>query len=148
MSRDNTFYFTHDYNTRNDIKIKKLLARFGLLGYGIFWAIIEELYNNANALPLDYECLAFDLRCEVDVVKSVINDFELFNLEGDTFKSLSVERRLKVREEKSKKAKESANARWNKEKEVENDTNALQSESTTNAIKESKEKKKENENEK
>ena len=48
-----TFYFSHDYNSRNDVKIKKLLSKHGLLGYGIFWAIIEELYNNTNVLPLD-----------------------------------------------------------------------------------------------
>ena len=38
----NTFYFSHDYNARNDIKIKKLIAKHGYLGYGIFWAIIED----------------------------------------------------------------------------------------------------------
>ena len=40
-----TFYFSHDYNARNDIKIKKLILKHGFCGYGIFWAIIEDLYN-------------------------------------------------------------------------------------------------------
>jgi hypothetical protein len=47
---DNSYYFSHDYNARSDPKIKKLLARHGVAGYGIYWAIIEDLYNNANAL--------------------------------------------------------------------------------------------------
>ena len=75
-----TFYFSHDYNARNDIKIKKLIAKHNYLGYGLFWAIIEDLYNNANALPLDYDCIAFDLRADVETVKSIINDFDF--LEG------------------------------------------------------------------
>ena len=48
-----SFYFSHDYNTRADIKIKKLIVKHGYEGYGIFWALIEALYQNENALPLD-----------------------------------------------------------------------------------------------
>ena len=50
MAKD-TYYFSHDYNARNDSKIKRLLSKHGYLGYGLFWAIVEDLYNNANALP-------------------------------------------------------------------------------------------------
>jgi len=140
MSKD-TFYFSHDYNARNDIKIKKLIAKHNYNGYGLFWAIIEELYNNANALPLDYECISFDLRVDVEILKSIINDFDLFIVNDGFFGSLSVQRRLEQRNEKSTKARESANKRWNK------DANALQTQSDSNAIKESKVKEnKENEN--
>ncbi len=104
MSKD-TFYFSHDYNTRNDIKIKKLIAKHGFLGYGLFWAIIEDLYNNANVLPTDYECIAFDLRTDAEIVKSIVNDFDLFIIEEETFGSSSVERRLEDRNEKSIKAR-------------------------------------------
>lgn len=134
MGKD-TFYFSHDYNCRADAKIKRLLVRHGYEGYGIFWAIIEDLYNNANALPLDYESIAFDLRTDCDKVKSILNDFDLFVISGDTFSSLSVERRLYERNEKSVKAKLSAQERWNR---VRNDANALRPQSDRNAIKESK----------
>jgi len=134
MSKD-TFYFSHDYNVRNDIKIKKLINKHGFLGYGLFWAIIEDLYNNTNVLPMDYECIAFDLRTEPDVIKSIINDFDLFVIEDDTFGSLSVERRLTERNEKSVKARESVLKRWNKTKK---DTNVLQTNYDSNTIKESK----------
>lgn len=134
MSKD-TFYFSHDYNVRNDIKIKKLINKHGFLGYGLFWAIIEDLYNNTNVLPMDYECIAFDLRTNPDVVKSIINDFDLFIIENDTFGSLSVERRLTERNEKSIKARESVLKRWNKEKK---NTNVLRTNYDSNTIKESK----------
>jgi len=130
-----TFYFSHDYNARNDIKIKKLISKHKFTGYGIYWAIVEELYNNANALPLDYECISFDLNIEIDILKSVINDFELFVIDNGFFGSLSVQRRLEQRNEKSLKARESAYKRWNK---TNNDANALQTQFDSNAIKESK----------
>lgn len=130
-----TFYFSHDYNSRNDVKIKKLLSKHGLLGYGIFWAIIEELYNNTNVLPLDYDTISYDLRIDKSVLISVINDYDLFVFDGNTFGSLSVERRLKEREKRSQNARESVLKRWNKVKE---NTNVLQSNNEPNTIKEIK----------
>lgn len=134
MAKD-TYYFSHDYNARNDSKIKKLLAKHGYLGYGLFWAIVEDLYNNANALPLEYESIAFDLRTNENIVESIINDFDLFCIDKSEFGSTSIERRLNERDEKSKKARESAFKRWNKEK---NNANALPTQSECNAIKEKK----------
>jgi hypothetical protein len=130
MSKD-TFYFSHDYNSRNDEKIKFLLRKHGITGYGLFWAIIEDLYNNANALRTDYEGIAFDYRVECDIVKSIINDFDLFVFDGETFGSLSVQKRLDDRDSKSVKARESASKRWT-------NANAMQSQCESNAIKERK----------
>jgi hypothetical protein len=134
MAKD-TFYFSHDFNARNDIKIKKLIAKHGYLGYGLFWAIVEELYNNTNVLPNDYECIAYDLRTDANVIKSIVNDFDLFEIDNESFGSLSIQRRLNERNEKSKKARESVLKRWNKSKE---DTNVLQTKYDSNTIKERK----------
>ena len=98
-----TFYFSHDYNARNDIKIKKLIVKHGYEGYGLYWAIIEDLYQNENSLPLEYDCIAYDLRADNDTIESIVNDFDLFKVSGKTFGSLSVQRRLKKRTELSKK---------------------------------------------
>ena len=139
-----TFYFPHDYNAMQDEKIKMLIRKHGMEGYGIFWGIVEMLYNNANALRTDYEGIAYDMRTNSDKIESIINDFELFVVDGDLFGSESIERRLNERKEKSRKAKESANYRWK-------NANALRMHSECNAIKEKKEKekkeKKENNNE-
>ena len=125
------FYFSHDYNARQDPKIKKLIMSQGFESYGLFWAIIEDLYNNANALPLDYESIAYDLRVSENVIDSIINDFDLFVFDVDTFGSLSVQKRLDERNDKSVKARESANKRWK-------NANALQTQYDSNAIKERK----------
>ena len=53
MAKDSSFYFSHDYNARNDAKIKKHLRTQCMIGYGIFFYNVEDLYNNANALNLD-----------------------------------------------------------------------------------------------
>jgi hypothetical protein len=138
MNKD-TFYFSHDYNTRNDSKIKKLLFKHGYQGYGIFWAIIEDLYNNANALPTDYDSIAYDLRTDKNIVESVIKDFDLFVFNDGFFGSISVQKRLDERDSKSEKARESARYRWSKKID---DANALPMQSDSNAIKERKVKEK------
>jgi uncharacterized protein YdaU (DUF1376 family) len=131
-----TYYFSHDYNARNDSKIKKLLSKHGFTGYGLFWAIIEDLYNNANALPTDYDSIAFDLRTDKKTIQDIITGFDLFVIDGDIFGSHSIEKRLEERNEKSAMARKSALKRWNK------DANALPTQSDSNAIKESKRKEK------
>jgi len=130
-----TFYFSHDYSTRADEKIKKLLRIYGMEGYGIFWSIIEDLYNNANALRLDYDCIAYDLRVDSDKVEHIINDFGLFVIDTENFGSISVERRLEERNKKSELARQSAFKRWSKQS---SDANVMPTQCDSNAIKERK----------
>ena len=130
MPKD-TFYFSHDYNARNDEKIKRLIRKHGMIGYGIFWSIVEDLYNNANALQTDYDGIAYDLRTDSDLVASVVNDFDLFVFDGDFFGSNSVQERLDQRNIKSESARKSASYRWN-------NANAMQTLSDSNAKKERK----------
>ena len=106
-----------------------------MIGYGCFWAIIEDLYNNANALPLDYESIAYDLRVNENIINSVINDFDLFIIEDGYFGSKSVENRLNKRNEKSINASKAANKRWSKS---DSNANDMQTHSDSNAIKERK----------
>jgi hypothetical protein len=130
MPKD-TFYFSHDYNTRNDEKIKRLIRKHGMQGYGVFWAIVEDLYNNANALRMDYDGIAYDLRSDSDLVASVVQDFDLFIFDGEFFGSNSVQERLDQRNNKSESARKSASYRWG-------NANALQTLSEGNAKKERK----------
>ena len=84
MSKE-TFHFLHNYNARNDIKLQALLVEHGAEGYGLYWAIIEDLYHNANALPLDYICIAYHLRARSSMIQSIVNDFDLFEVVEDKF---------------------------------------------------------------
>ena len=47
MAKD-TYYFSHDYNARNDPKILELRSEYGLEGLGTFWCIIETLAEDED----------------------------------------------------------------------------------------------------
>lgn len=139
-NKKDTYYFSHDYNPRVDKKMKPLLRQHNMVGYGVYWCIVEDLYNNANALPTDYASIAYSLHTDEEVVRSVVEDFGLFVVQGDVFYSESVKRRLNDRALKSEKASASAAARWGNQhsKPSERNANALQPHTDSNAIKESK----------
>ena len=126
-----TFFFSHDYNARSDEKIKQLIRKYGMQGYGVFWAIVEDLYQNANALRIDCDGIAYDLRVDSDMVKSIIFDFNLFVHDDEMFGSISIQKRIDKRKEKSAKARESAHYRWG-------NANALPTQCDSNAIKDIK----------
>jgi hypothetical protein len=71
-------------------------------------------------------------------VKSIVNDFGLFQIEDGYFGSKSIERRIDERNNKSAKARESAYKRWN-------NANAMPTQCEGNAIKERKGKEKKGE---
>ena len=78
-----SFYFTHDYNSRNDPKMVALRMKEGMEGVGIFWCIAELLYEEGGFVMLsECERIAFELRTSCDVVNSIINDYDLFRNDG------------------------------------------------------------------
>jgi hypothetical protein len=117
-------YFSHDYNARNDIRLVRLQMKYGLAGLGAFWCIVEMLYEEGGCLLIEeYERITFELRTDYEMVKSVIEAFDLFKNDGIKFWSESALERLKERAKKSDKARESISKRWNKH---ERNTNVLQ----------------------
>ena len=111
------YYFSHDYNARNDGKLLCLRMRCGLEGLGCFWCIVEMLYEEEGYLRRDdFERIAFELRCEAELVRCVVLDFGLFAWKGDYFYSASVLKRLALRREKSEQARRAVAARWAKGK--------------------------------
>lgn len=141
-----TYYFPHDYNARGDRKIVKLIMKHGMEGTGVFWCMIEMLYEEGGYLPLDYERIAFELRTNNAVVHSIINEFDLFVNDGSVFWSESVLSRLQERASKSEKARKSILYRWEKYKHnnavilPNNELITLEEKKTEKAIKEKKEK--------
>lgn len=133
MSKD-TFYFPHDYNARSDPKLRNVLMKHKANGIGIYWCIIEMLYEQNGYIKLsDIEVIAFELHEECDRIKSILQDFDLFRFKEDKFYSDSVLRRLKARKNKSDKNRQNAITRWNKEHSE--DANAMRSHSERNANK-------------
>lgn len=136
-----TFYFPHDYGARNDPKLQKLLRELGHEGKSVFWDIIEMLFENGGRLELaECDSYAFALRTQCDIIKRVVSDFNLFQNDGVFFWSNSVLCRLKDREERSEKARKSAEKRWY-------NANAMRTQCEGNAKKERKERKERKEKE-
>ena len=107
-----TFYFSHDYHARHDIKMETL----SMEKIGVYWCLIEMLYEENGYIKLNLcERIAVALRVQCDTIKSVLEDFGLFENDGTQFWSNSVLRRLKIRENRSIQAKKSADKRWKKE---------------------------------
>jgi len=136
------YFFSHDSNARNDDKIIALRMRLKAEGYGIYFMILERLRDSSDYMSIkDYNMLAFDFRVSADTVKSVVEDFGLFSFteDGKRFYSESFLKRMKQKDEKSEKARESANKRWEEHKqECERNANASIQECERNAIKEKK----------
>ena len=129
MKKIKQTYFSHDSNSRNDIKLIKVRAIYGYEGYGIYFALIELLFSEGNKLCLDdIETLAFGLQCKPDILKVIIMNFDLFIIEDNYFYSERLNNIIKEIESKSIKASENAKKRWD-------NATAMQPHSDSNAIK-------------
>jgi hypothetical protein len=92
---DGMKYFSHDVNAKNDTRILKMRIKHGWEGYGIYWAIIENLRDAKEyAIEKDYDVLSFDLRADKDLIKSIVEDFDLFQHEDGLFYSESLKKRM------------------------------------------------------
>lgn len=140
-----TFFFPHDFGARNDPKLQNVLMEHGCEGLGVFWCVVEQIYEQGGSLPLsNCKSIAFALHVECSVVESVVNDYALFENDGENFWSMSINNRLNKRAEIAQKRKNAAFNRWNK---PQNDAIAQSSDANAkhcNAIKEKERKGKEN----
>ena len=118
--------------------------KYGMEGIGIYWCIVEMLYENSGYILPEYDRITFELRSEETVIQSIINDFGLFEFMDGKITSQAVLRQINYRFDKSIKARESITKRWDK---YERNTNVLPTNEDRNTkeskVKERKEKKKE-----
>ena len=121
MSKE-TFYFTHDYNARNDIKIQALLVEHGAIGYGVYWIIIEILHEESTKkLKLDNltdVAIARQACTSIEQVKAIIKcclEYELFIEDNGYYYSKRVlknmNKRLEISEKRAKAGRKSAKKR-------------------------------------
>lgn len=107
------YYFQHDYNARRDPKLQDVLCDIGVAGIGIYWCLVEELYEQGGKLPLSYcKHIAYSLRADLSIVERVISDFGLFASDDTHFWSPAALHRLQMRNELSVKRTNAINKRW------------------------------------
>ena len=133
MAKD-AYYFSHDTNARNDVKILMLRQKFGWEGYGLFWALIEAMAESSE-YQLDntvITALSFSYNTDYNTLNSVIEyccEIGLFKNENGIFWSNSLKNRMALKvvkfEQKSRAGKKGMAKRWGKNNTVITDDNTV-----------------------
>jgi hypothetical protein len=111
--KNNSYYFSHDYNASNDTKILFLRHQLGMEGYGIYWFLIERLADAGGKLPIELiPVLAMQMQSTDVKVKGVITKFDLFTIQSGEFWSERLQEHLGLREKLSQSGKNGALNRW------------------------------------
>lgn len=132
----NSYFFPHDYHARHDPKLAELLLTMGCEGVGIYWCLVEMLYENNGYLEVEkIPFYAKLLNTSLENIEKLVNNYKLFTKKTKFFTSPTLLVRLKQINAKRKKARSSAKVRW--------DAIAMQSQCEGNAIEKEKKVKKE-----
>jgi len=99
-------YLTHDIGARNDTKLERVMMKMGMAGIGLYWCLVEMLWQFDGYISMDYESIAFSLHCDPDDVKRLVTEFDLFRCDGERIWSESALERLKYRNQVSAKRSE------------------------------------------
>lgn len=104
-------YFPHDSNARNDERLVNVRMKHGPAGYGVYFMLVERLREDPEYMSVvDYNLIAYDLRIDASLAKSIIRDFGLFAFTVDTergecFYSESLRQRMARKDEITAKRK-------------------------------------------
>ncbi len=132
-----TFYFSHDYNAQWDTNIEDMRYDMWWEWYGIYWALVERLaQDSSHKLPTNYKRIAFSMQSHEDRIQMVVENYKLFEVKNGYFWSNRLLQHFAEREEKKKKAQESAQKRW--QPDAEKNAVASQTQCWDDAIKERK----------
>jgi len=117
MKKD-AYYFPHYSNARNDRKIMKLRRILGLEGYAIYFMLLETLRDQTDfKFPIaSIPELEFEFRTSKEKIMSVVNDFDLFTIDGNVFYSIQQVAYLQPYLQRTEQARLAAVTRWNKAK--------------------------------
>lgn len=122
MAKD-TYWFPHDFEPTSDPKMTSLIGKYGAIGYGIYWRIIEMLHSEEShklkKKEYIFTAIGMQMLTGVEQVKAVVEyaimPCELFHDDQDFFWSnrvfRNIERRKEISEIKSIAGKKSAELR-------------------------------------
>lgn len=95
-------YFPHQYNAHDDEKLQQVIINHGLAGYAVFFLLLEYLGQKKDRiLSKDfYKVLSWNYRIDEDVVRSVVEDYGLFEVSDNHFSSDGLNDRMAVLDDK------------------------------------------------
>ena len=110
-----TPYFKHDFNSRHDPRIMKIRKKYGSLGYGIYFMLIEMLRSHKKyVMELDIKTISFDINEEEEMIEDIIRNFGLFRINRKSFYSPSLKDRMKSLDNIREGWKKGGKKRWEK----------------------------------
>lgn len=112
-------YINHKVSNRSEYVFRKLIERKGAAAYGVYWYILEELYESGGKMLFEeIEPISKVLCVRKDFVVSIIKSFSLFQYDSESFWSDEVIEQIEKRQKLKEKRKEAANKRWVSEKNI------------------------------
>lgn len=119
------YFFSHDYNARNDPKILALRSVYGAEGYGVYFMLVEILREQPDyKLAVNkyiWSTLAMQMQVEASKLEQIINDCctefsengnTLLVNDGEYLYSASLLRRMGKVDDISNLRREAARKRW------------------------------------
>ena len=100
MNKD--YYFPHEIRTRNDEAVMELIECEGSSGYGLYWALMEYLRTQEGYVGkrVAVKTIARQMRTKPHKVESVLINYGLFIVDGNTFRSAKLESVMKPLDDK------------------------------------------------
>lgn len=118
-----TIWFRHDTGALSDRLMQRLMRRHGMEGVGVYWGIVEALYQEDGIIQLDHiEDLAFTFHVDEETVDTIVRESGLFKIDGESFYSERISRELDLKNEKSEKARKAVNSRRDRNNDNEEST--------------------------
>ena len=77
--------FLKAFNARNSEAVLDLKAEHGIGGYGVYFQLLEELAANGGKAAYNAHRLAYKLHTEEWLVRTIIEDYNIFNYTEDEF---------------------------------------------------------------
>ena len=136
-------FFSHDTGARNDEKITELVMRHGWESYGIYWAVIELMFESGGKLlQSKRNAIAYQLHCDTKKFNTILDsmiEIGLVQTSKEHYWSNRVLFAIEEIEGRSNVAKLNAKARWDKHRmqlHSKGNATAKQAQSNGNANKE------------
>ena len=116
--------FSLDLYTTENLKVVRLCKSLGWEGVGMYFGLIEYLYQNDNQFLLsDLDIFAFKKMMDEEKLKQVIHNFDLFAINDTSFYSIEIQEQLQaikaeaekqkaIRDAKVRAGKEGAKKHW------------------------------------
>jgi uncharacterized protein YdaU (DUF1376 family) len=120
LKQSNSYWFKHNYNASSDKKLLIIRSKLGFEGIGIYWAIVEYMYNNDGFLEEDLIDVFCNLnkiaREKIDIILKTA--FKKTTSDGaQVYYAHRIAQEISAKEDCIDKARKAAYSRWEKYRE-------------------------------